>query len=116
MRQGAQRRFTRPGDPGGASAVDELSQSLAYLEERHTFLRNVHARPGFGIAALPRVPVTDPEAPKTPELDLVALRQCVGNIVEDRVDDRFRLLLGQARDLRNLVDQVGFGYRLLPSL
>src|SRR6266852_4096501 len=112
MRQGAQRRFT---PPRGASAVDELAQSLSYLEERYSLLRNVDARPGLGIAALARVPVTDPEAPEAPKLDLVALRQRVGDVVEDRVDDRFRLFLGEARDLRNLVDQVGFGHRLLPS-
>src|SRR5712691_10845787 len=112
MRQGAQRRFT---PPGGASAVDELAESLSYLEERYPLLRNVDARPGLGIAPLPRIPMTDPEAPEAPKLDLVALRQRVGDVVEDGVDDRFRLLLRQARDLRNLVDQVGFGHRLLPS-
>src|SRR5438093_13482661 len=112
MRQGAQRRFT---PPAGASAVDELAQSLSYLEEGDPFLRNVDARPSLGIAALPRIAVTDPEAPEAPKLDLVALRQRVGDVVEDRVDDYFGLFLGQARDLRNLVYQVGFGHRLLPS-
>src|SRR5215813_4348809 len=112
MRQGAQRRFT---PTGAASAVDELAQSLSYLEERHPFLGDVDARSGLGIAALSRVAVADPEAPEAPKLDLVPLRQRVGDVVEDRIDDRFRLLLGQARDLRNLVDQVGFRHRLLPS-
>src|SRR5262245_34513709 len=112
MRQGAQMRFT---PPRWASAVDELAQSLSYLEERHPLLGNVDARPGLGIAALSRVAVADPEAAEASKLDLVALRQRVGDVVEDRVDDRFRLLLGQARDLRNLVDQVGFRHRLLPS-
>src|SRR5262249_20454298 len=112
MRQGAQRRFT---PPGAASAVDELAQSLSYLEERHPLLRDVDTRPGFGIAALARVAVADPEAAEASKLDLVALRQRIRNVVEDRVDDCFRLLLGQARDLRNLVDQVGFRHRLLPS-
>src|SRR5213593_3126018 len=112
MRQGAQRRFT---PPCGASAVDELAQSLSHLEERHSLLRDVYARPGLRIPALPGVPVTDPEAPKAPKLDLVALRQRIGDVVEDRVDDCFGLFLGKARDLRNLVYQVGFGHRLLPS-
>src|SRR2546428_2696646 len=99
MRQGAQRRFTLPPGPRrlvGASAGDELSQSLAHFEERHPLLRNVHARAGLRIPPLPRIPVTDPEAPEAPKLDLVALRQGVGDAVEDRVDDRLRLLLGQA--------------------
>src|SRR4029450_13944537 len=112
MRQGAQRRFT---PPEGASAVDELAQSLSYFEERDPFLGNVDARSGLWIAALSRVPVSDPEAPEAPELDLVALRERVGDVVEDRVADCLGLLLRQARDLRNLVDQVGFRHRLLPS-
>src|SRR6266850_8472113 len=112
MRHGAQRRFT---PPGWASAVDEFSESLSYLEERHALLRDVHARPGLGIAALPGIAVTDPEASEASQLDLVSLRQGVGNVVEDGVDDRFRLFLGQARDLGNFVDEVGFGHRLLPS-
>src|SRR5215510_12586683 len=112
MRQGAQRRLT---PLGRTSAVDELAQSLSYLEERDPLLGDVDARSGLGIAALSRVAVTDPEAPEASKLDLVALRQRVGDVVEDRVDDRFRLFLGQARDLRDLVDQVGFRHRLLPS-
>src|SRR6266403_632617 len=112
MRQGAQRRFT---PPEGASAVDELAQSLSYLEERDPLLGHVDARSGLGIAPLSRVSMTDPEAAEAPELDLVALRQRVGDVVEDRVDDCFRLFLRQARDLGNLVDQVGFRHRLLPS-
>src|SRR5881392_1056416 len=112
MRQGAQRRFT----PGGESSrVDELAQSLSDLEERDPYVGDVHARPGLGVAPLARVPVTDTEAPEPPQLDLIALRQRVGDIVEDRVDDRLGFLLGQVRDLRDFVDQVRFGHRRLPS-
>src|SRR5512145_416884 len=103
MRHGAQRRLT---PPGGTSAVDEFSQSLAYLEEGHALLRDIHARPGLRVAPLPRIPVTDPEASEASKLDLVPLRQRIGDVVEDGVDDRLGLLLGQARDLRNFVDQV----------
>src|SRR5205809_6262514 len=82
MRYGAQRRFT----PGGErSRVDELAQSLSYLEERDPFLGNVHARPGLGVAAVKRIPEVDPEAPQTPQLYLFDLRQRVGAVVEDRV-------------------------------
>src|SRR5260370_1198396 len=112
MRQAAQRRFT---PPEAGSPVDELSQPLAHLEERHPLLGDVHARPGLGVPPLARVAVTDPETAEAPELDLVALRQRVGDVVEDRVDDRLRLFLRQARDLRDLVDQVGFGHRRLRS-
>src|SRR2546429_8159022 len=112
MRQGAQRRFTLGGE---SSRVDELAQSLSDLEERDPFLGDVHARPGLGVAALARVPVTDTEAPEPPQLDLVTLRQRVGDVVEDRVDDRLGFLLGQVRDLRDFVEQVCFGHRRLPS-
>src|SRR5215467_7205669 len=46
MRQGAQRRFT---PPGVASAVDELAQSLSYLEEPHPLRSDVHARSVLGL-------------------------------------------------------------------
>src|SRR5437660_9938052 len=102
MRQDAQRRFT---PPGGASAVDELAQSLSYLEERDPLLGHIYARSGLGIAPLSRVPMSDPEAPEAPELDLVALRQRVVDVVEDRVDDCFRLFRRWSREVANLVDQ-----------
>src|SRR2546430_8835673 len=111
MRQGAQRRFT-PSANG--SPVDELSQPFAHLEERHPLLGRVHAAPGLGVPSLARVSMTDPEAPETPQLDLVTLAQRVGDVVEDRVDDRLRLFLRQVRDLGDLVYQVGFGHRRLP--
>src|SRR5262249_43795101 len=112
MRHGAQRRFTRSGS---GSAVDEFSEPLSYLEERHAFLRDVHARPGLGVAPLPGVAVTDSEAAEASELDLVPLRQGVGDVVDDRVDDRFRLSLGRARDIGKFVDEVGRRHHLLPS-
>src|SRR2546425_5648128 len=60
MRHGAQRRFT----PGGESSrVEELAQSLSYLEERDPFLGDVQARPGLGGAALSRGPVAATEDP-----------------------------------------------------
>src|SRR2546425_3378147 len=100
MRQGAQRRFTPAGT---SSRVDELAQSLSYLEERHPFLGDVDARPRLGIAALARVPVTDAEAAEPPQLDLVALRQRVGDVVEDRVDDRSEEHTSELQSLAYLV-------------
>src|SRR5207244_5936616 len=81
IRQGAHRRFKTPGGP---SRVDELSQALANLEEGNALLRNVHGAAGLRIATLARIPVADAEAAEPPQLHLVALRERVGDVVEDR--------------------------------
>src|SRR5678815_1790979 len=112
IRQGAQRRFTPAGHP---SRVHELSQALAHLEERHTLLGYVDARSRLGIPPLARVAVADTEAAEAAQLDLVALGERVGDVVEDRVDDRLRLLLGEVGELGDLVDQIGFRHRPLRS-
>src|SRR5687768_15718567 len=108
MRHGAHNRCTPGADSSG---VDELAQPLADLEEGNALLRNVHAGAGLGIAALARVAVTDAEAAEATQLDLVALGEGIGDVVEDRVDDRLGFLLGQIRQLRDLVDQIRFGHR-----
>src|SRR5438874_1852478 len=110
MRHGAQRRFTPPAKP---SSVHELAQALADLEERNALLRNVHAGAGLGIPALARVAMTDPEAAESPQLHLVALRERIGDVVEDRVDDGLRLLLREIGELGDLVDQIRFRHHRL---
>src|SRR5215475_12963102 len=112
IRQGAQRRFTRGGV---ASGVHEFAQALANLEERHPLLWHVDGRAGLGIAALARVAIPDPEAAEAAQLDLVALGERIGDVVEDRVDDGLRLLLGEVGELGDLVDQIGFRHRPLRS-
>src|SRR5687767_7403225 len=80
MRHGAHNRFTPGGDSSG---VDELAQPLADLEEGHALLGHVHAGAGLGVTALARVAVADAEAAEAAELDLVALGERVGDVVED---------------------------------
>src|SRR5262245_27327472 len=108
MRHGAHRRFTRRRRP---SRVDELAQALADLEEGNPLLGHIHGAAGLGVAALAGIAMTDAEAAEAPQLDLVPLGESVGDVVEDRVDDRLRLLLRQVRYLRDLVDQLGFRHR-----
>src|SRR5437868_2900335 len=50
----------------------------------------------------------DAEAPKSPELDLVALGERLRDPVEDGVDDGLGFLLGEARQPRQRLDQAGF--------
>src|SRR5688572_11121820 len=66
MRHGAHRRLA----PGSASRVDELSQSLADLEEGNALLRDIDGRAGLGVPTLAGVPVADPEAAESSQLDL----------------------------------------------
>src|SRR3989338_5195902 len=108
MRHGAQRRFTRPA---GGSRVDELSEALSYLEEGHPLLGHVHGRARLRVASLAGVAVADAEAAEAAKLDLVTLRERVGDVVEDRVDDRLGLFLRQIRELGDFVNQIGFGHR-----
>ena len=50
----------------------------------------------------------DAEAPKSPELDLVAFGERLRDPVEDGVDDGLGFLLGEARQARQRLDQAGF--------
>src|SRR5262245_43645913 len=101
LRDGAHRRFTRRRRP---SRVDELAQALADLEERDPLLGDVDGAAGLGVAAFAGIAMTDTEAAEAPQLDLVPFGESVGDVVEDRVDDRLRLLLRQVRYLRDFVD------------
>src|SRR5688572_30364727 len=67
---------------GPLSRVDQLAQTLADLEEWHPLLGHVHGAPRLRVAALAGVAVTDAEAAEAPELDLVALGESVGDVVE----------------------------------
>src|SRR5215470_18738097 len=108
IRHGAHRRFTRRRWP---SRVDELAQALADLEEGNPLLGHIDGAAGLGVAALAGIAMTDAEAAEAPQLDLVPFGERVGDVVEDRVDDRLGLLLRQVRYLRNFVDQLGFRHR-----
>src|ERR1700682_442513 len=113
IRHGAQSRSTRLR--GDLLSVDQLAESLPHLEERHPLFGNADAVPGLGVAALSRVAVADSEAAEPAQLHLISLGESVGDVVEDGVDDQLRLLLGQARQLGNFLDQIRFGHEPAPS-
>src|SRR5215467_7897292 len=96
---------------GLASRVDQLLQALADLEEGHALLRHAHVGAGLRIAPAPRVAAPDPEAPESPELYLLGSGQGPGDAVEDGVDDQLRLLLGEVRQLGDLVHEVSLRHR-----
>src|SRR2546427_12014654 len=95
MRHGAQRRFT---PPGRASRVDEFPEALADLEEGYSLLGDLDGATGFRIPSFARVPVADTEAAEATKLDFVALGQCVGDVVEDRVDDGLKIGRASCRE------------------
>jgi len=50
--------------------------------------------------------VTDPKAPKAPQLNLIAFDQGIADVIEDGIYDGFGLFLGEIQDLRHFVDNV----------
>ncbi len=85
-------------------SVEELPQLFARLEIRDPLGRHLDLVAGLGIAPGARAPVADAEAAEAPQLDLLAFLERADDAVEDRVDDDFRVLLGElgrsARPLR----------------
>src|SRR5262245_23603970 len=96
----------RPAAPLPVSGVDEFSQTLAHLEERHLLARHADAGAGFRVASDPGSPLANLEAPETADLDLIPSRECLGDGIEDRIDDGLAILLRQARCPRQLVHQI----------
>src|SRR5262245_56896665 len=68
-------------------AVEALAQVLTGLEERHELLGHGHGGAGAGIAADAWGAMLDSEGAEAPELDPVAARQRLDDLVENDVDD-----------------------------
>src|SRR5262245_4812182 len=73
-------------------AVDQLLQFLPGLEVGHLLRRNVDLVTRLGIPALARLATPQPEAAKSPPLDLLASMQRIDDALEDRVDDDLGML------------------------
>ena len=108
--------------PRGDSHRRARGQPLTSSRSRFPTLKNgtrfsgtSTAEPVLGLRPFRELRWRIRKLPKPRSSTLSPFDKRVGDVVEDRVDDRFRLLLGQVRDLGNLVDQVGFRHRLLPS-
>src|SRR5581483_6020152 len=67
--------------------VEPLAQLLARLEEGHEFLVDRDGRAGARIAPLPGRAVLDGKSAEAPQLDAIAARQRLDDLVENDVHD-----------------------------
>src|SRR5712664_1799503 len=98
----------RYGGPGTVGGVDEILQLLAGLEERNLFGGHFHLLPRFRVAAHAPAALPRPKAPKSANLDFLALLQRTNNALENGFDNGFRLLARQLGNPQNLFNEVGF--------
>src|SRR5688572_14040597 len=75
--------------------VDQFLQFLAGLEVRDLLRRHFQLLPGLRIAAGAGLAAAQAEAAEAAELDLLSGAEGVDDGVEDDVDDRLGLLLGE---------------------
>src|SRR4051812_30352729 len=90
--------------------VDELFQLLARLEVRNLLRRDVDFVAGSRIATLARLPLAQPEAAESAQLDFLAAVQRVDDAFEDGVDNDFGVLLRQVGHPRNFLDEFRLGH------
>ena len=66
--------------------------------------------PVFGLRPLRGSRLRKPEAAEPAQLDLLAAMQRVDDALEYRVDDDFRVFLGEIGDPRDFLDELRFGH------
>ncbi len=86
--------------------VQEVSEPFAGLEVRDPLRRHLNKATHLGVPPSPSTVLAHSEAPEPADLDLVPPHQGARDALEDRLDDCGAFLLGQAGDLRQLVDQL----------
>ncbi len=93
---------------------EEVSEPFAGLEVRD-FLRG-HLNKGIHlrIPPSPSPVLAHPEASEPSQLNLVSLHQGIGDAIKDRLEDCCAVLLCQAGDFRQLVDQLRLRHRSNP--
>src|SRR5262249_23293401 len=94
------RARTAEAPAGSFPAVQPLAHFLAGLEERHALLIDGNARARARVASFARRPALHREGPEATQLHAIAVRQGIGDLVEDGVDDVFHVALVQVRILR----------------
>ena len=87
--------------------IDQFFQLFAGLEVRHFLRRHVHFVAGFRVAALARLAAAQAETAEASQLDLLAAMERGDDAAEDRVDDHLGVLLGEIRDPRDFLDELG---------
>lgn len=71
----------------------------------------LHRFTGPGIPRNARFPLLRPEGPEATDLDVVTIRECIGNGLEKTVDQNFGLELRHAGRRGNAVYNISFRHR-----
>src|SRR5262245_5414569 len=91
-------------------AVDQFLQFLARLEVGHLLGRHIHLVARLRVASLARLALPETKTPEPTQLDLLAAVQGLDDALEHRVDDDFRVLLGEVRPARHFLDEFRLGH------
>src|SRR5215213_1682793 len=87
--------------------IDALAQFLACLEMRNVFRGNLHLLAGLRIASGSWRPVIQSEAPKSPDLDALAVGQTFCHRIENHLHRKLGVLSDELRvACRELRDQL----------
>src|SRR5678816_1681485 len=121
---GDRRRLRSLDGLGGFGfAVDQFLEFLAGLEVGNLLRRHIHLVAGLRITSLARLALPQPKTAEPAQLDLLAAVQGFDDAPEHRVDDDFRVLLGEIRHARHFLDEFRLGHaaarsiqRWLPSM
>src|SRR5262245_3961095 len=109
-------RYRFGGFSGLGFAIDQFLQLLARLEVRHLLRRHIHFVARLRVAALARLALTETETAEPAQLDLLAAVQGLDDAPEHRVDDDFRVLLGEIRHARHFLDEFRLGHAAARSI
>src|SRR5690606_12723517 len=97
--------------------VQPFTQFLAGLEERHPLLLDLNGFPSARVASHPRRSVLYRKRAESTQLDAVACRQRLGDLVKDRVDDVFDVAQKKMRiAIGDALHQLGLDHRVAPPL
>src|SRR5262245_10728135 len=96
--------------------VDQFLQLLARLEVGHLLRRHIHFVARLRVAALARLALAETETAEPAQLDLLAAVQGLDDAPEYRVDDDFRVFLGEIRHARHFLDEFRLGHAAARSI
>src|SRR5262250_2342382 len=101
---------------GGCAVVDQIFELLARLEIGDPLGGHFDLLACFWIAANACITLSHTEASKAANLEFVAGLERFDNALEQRIDDDFRVLSREFRNLGYFLDQVCLGHLLLSPL
>ena len=77
------------------STIHPFLQLLAHLEKRQLFPRNLNLLTGFWVSTGLGPVFFNKKGTKTPDFNPLPFCQCVGHLIEKKVNDRLSFRLGQ---------------------